>query len=64
MKARSPGARRSANRRSDGQSMVEVLLILVLVVLAFGAGPNNPLKTLGDAIRDRYAAYTESISRP
>ncbi len=44
--------------------MIEVLLILVLVVIAFGTGPNNPLQHLGDAIRARYAAYTESISRP
>jgi hypothetical protein len=48
----------------SGQSMVEVLLILLLVVVIFGAGTNNPLSQLGTAIRDRYAAYTESISRP
>jgi flagellin-like protein len=47
-----------------GQSMIEVVLILVLVVIALGAGTNNPLQQLGDAIRARYAAYTESISRP
>lgn len=47
-----------------GQAMIEVLLILVLVVIAVGTGPNNPLQQLGDAIRARYAAYTESISRP
>jgi Flp pilus assembly pilin Flp len=50
--------------RSPGQAMIEVLLILVLVVIAFGTGPNNPLQQLGDAIRTRFAAYTESISRP
>ena len=44
--------------------MVEVLLILALVVIALGTGVNNPLQQLGDAIRARYAAYTESISRP
>jgi hypothetical protein len=56
--------KRSTRVRSSGQSMLEVLLILVLVVIALGTGPNNPLEKLGTAIRDRYAAYTESISRP
>jgi hypothetical protein len=56
--------RRAGCARVRGQSMIEVLLILVLVVLALGAGPSSPLKKLGEAIRDRYAAYTESISRP
>jgi hypothetical protein len=50
--------------KARGQSMIEVLLILVLVVIALGTGTNNPLQKLGDAIRTRYAAYTESISRP
>ena len=57
-------SRRPGKSRLTGQSMVEVLLILALVVIALGTGVNNPLHQLGDAIRARYAAYTESISRP
>jgi type II secretory pathway component PulK len=54
----------TGRRHSRGQAMIEVLLILVLVVFVFGASTDNPLTKLGDAIRKRYADYTESISRP
>jgi hypothetical protein len=44
--------------------MLEVLIILTFVVMLFGAGVNNPLGKLGDALRARLANYTESVSRP
>jgi hypothetical protein len=44
--------------------MIEVLILLVFVVMLFGAGVNNPLGALGDAMRARLSIYTESVSRP
>ncbi|MGE0808927.1 MAG: hypothetical protein AB7L76_25570 [Burkholderiaceae bacterium] len=51
-------------RRLRGQSMVEYLIVVMLLVLALVAGPNDPLQALAGAIGLRYQAFTEVISLP
>lgn len=47
-----------------GQSIVEILIVLALIVLALTAGPHSPLERLFEAFGDRYERYTHAISLP
>ncbi|MCC7059228.1 MAG: hypothetical protein IT508_03260 [Burkholderiaceae bacterium] len=47
-----------------GQSSVEVLIVLLLLVLALTAGPRSPLERLFEAFGDRYERFTHAMSLP
>ncbi|MBW7925048.1 MAG: hypothetical protein H3C59_09930 [Burkholderiaceae bacterium] len=51
-------------RRSQGQTMLEYLLVVVLFVLAITAGPHSPLESFFSAAADRYQRFTATISLP
>ncbi len=53
-----------SRRRARGQSVVEYLIVLGLLVLALTAGPNSPLEALFGAFAERYQRFTETISMP
>jgi hypothetical protein len=51
-------------RTARGQAAADYLLVLALVAVALGLGADAPLHGLMDAIAERYARFTWSISLP
>jgi hypothetical protein len=50
--------------RCAGQSMVEVLLLLVVLGLVFVMAPGSPLAQLASAFETHYQRYTWALSQP
>jgi hypothetical protein len=53
-----------ARLRCAGQSMVEVLLLLVVLGLVFVMAPGSPLAQLASAFETHYQRYTWALSQP
>lgn len=53
-----------ARRFCSGQSMVEVLLLLVVLGLVFVMAPGSPLVQLVSAFETHYQRYTWALSQP
>ena len=51
-------------RSQRGQSAVEYLLVLMLLVLVLVAVPDSPLEQLFEAFGERYARFTHAMSMP
>lgn len=51
-------------RVQRGQSAVEILIVLALLVLMLAVGPRSPLERLFQAFGDRYERYTHAMSLP
>ncbi len=47
-----------------GQSLVEYLVVLMLLVLVLTAGPHSPLEHLFEAFGDRYERFSHAMSLP
>jgi Flp pilus assembly pilin Flp len=55
---------RSGASPERGQAMVDYLLVASLVALALSLGAGGPIERLVDAVKDRYARFTWSVSLP
>lgn len=53
-----------ARKRNRGQTVVEYLLVVSLFALAVAVGPDSPLERFFDAVGERYARFTQTISLP
>ena len=51
-------------RLCAGQSMLEVLLLLVVLGLVFVIAPGSPLAQLASALETHYQRYTWALSQP
>ncbi len=51
-------------RPARGQAATDYLLVLALVAVALGVGADAPVLQLVEAIAERYARFTWSISLP
>lgn len=49
---------------TQGQAAVEMLVLIALVALALSIGVDGPVHRLVDALAERYARFTWSISLP
>ena len=50
--------------RARGQAATDYLLVLALVAVALAVGADAPVQRLVEAIAERYARFTWSISLP
>ena len=55
---------RPRRRTARGQAATDYLLVLALVAVALGLGADAPVQRLLEAIAERHARFTWSVSLP